>query len=177
MLLLAFVCAALAAQSSLMPADVEGEEKAASHNFNCVVDELDVVMDQKPEKVGDALEPQNIRSHIGDVQTLEWAHVGQHFFSDVDGRSEEKIMGTPGGDMGEFIQAMNAYEDETKTQIDLPTATGLLMEYLKTMSRVKFYMATSEHAHDNLTASSGCRNLDISDPPDEKKPMLLEAVT
>jgi len=176
MLLLAFVCAALAAQSSLMPADVEGEEKAASHNFNCVVDELDVVMDQKPEKVGDALEPQNIRSHIGDVGTLEWAHVGQHFFSDIDGRSEEKILGTPGGDVAEYILALGAYEDETKTVLDQATATGLLMEYLKTMSRVKFYMSTSEHAHENATSASGCRNLDISDPPEDKKAELLETI-
>lgn len=157
-------------------APVEAPKPASTYNFNCFVDEVDVVLDQKAEKVGDALEVQQVRSHIGDPTTLEWAHIGQHFFSDIDGRSEEKIMATPGGDMGEFILAMSSFEDETKVSIDQATATGLLMEYLKTMSRSKFYMATSEHAHDNLTAASGCRNLDIADPPDEKKSMLLEIV-
>jgi len=163
--------------SAVQPQEVEAAPKASSaYNFKCFVDDVDVVLDQKAEKVGDALEVQQVRSHIGDATTLEWAHIGQHFFSDIDGRSEEKVMGTPGGDLGEFILAMSAYEDETKIQIDQATATGLLMEYLKTMSRSKFFLATSEHAHDNLTAASGCRNLDIADPPDEKKSMILEIV-
>lgn len=149
----------------------------SSHNFNCPVDEVDVVMDQKPEKVGDALEPQHIRSHIGDPSTLEWAHIGQHFFSDIDGRSEEKILATPGGDLAEFILALSAFEEETKTVLDQQTATGLMMDYISTMSRVKFFFDTSEHAFDNLTSAIGCRNLDISDPPEEKKAQLLELIT
>jgi len=166
-----FACAH-GAQSSLTQDDVE--TAASTHNFGCKVNKLDVQQDQRPENVGDGLEPQNIRSHLGDVTSLEWAQIGQHFFSDIDGRSEEKILGTPGGDLGEFILALDAYADESKTTLDQATTTGLLMQYLTTMSRVKFYMSTSEHAHENMTSSSGCRNLDISDPPEDKKAELLE---
>jgi len=147
------------------------------NSFNCKVDEVSVVLDQKPEKVADAIDISTVRSHFGDPKTLEWAHIGQQFFSDIDGRSEEKILGTPGGDIAEFILALSSYEEETKGSIDQATATGLLMEYLKTMSRTKFYMSTSEHAHDNLTSASGCKNVEISDPPEGIKAMLLEAVT
>jgi hypothetical protein len=173
---LAFIGMA-AAQEAVEDPTLKTMTKMARGNFNCPVDEVDVVMDQKPEKVGDFLEPQHIRSHIGDPSTLEWAHIGQHFFSDIDGRSEEKIIATPGGDLAEFVLALSAFEEETKTVLDQATTTGLLMDYISTMSRIKFYFATSEHAFDNLTSAAGCRNLDISDPPDEKKAQLLELVT
>jgi len=166
---------ALGAQSTLTQDDVEIEQRS-SHNYACKVNKLDVVVDTRPEGVGDALEAQNIRSHVGDITSLEWAQTGQHFFSDIDGRSEEKILGTPGGDIAEFILALDTYQDESKTTLDQATATGLLMQYLTTMSRVKFYMSTSEHAHENVTSSSGCRNLDISDPPEDKKAELMELI-
>jgi hypothetical protein len=172
---LAFVALAFGASSTLTQDD--GVESAASvANFRCKVNKLDVQQDQRPENVGDALEPQNIRSHLGDVTTLEWAQIGQHFFSDIDGRSEEKILGTPGGDIAEFILALDVYQEESKSTVDQATATGLLMQYVTTMSRVKFYMSTSEHAHENVTSSSGCRNLDISDPPEDKKAELMELI-
>jgi len=153
---------------------VEKFAQASSFNVECKVDTVDIELDQAPEKVEDALEKSQILAHIGDVKTLEWAHVSQHYFSDVDGRAEEKILGTPGGDMGEFILALAAFEAQSGTTLTLESATGLMMELVKSMSRIKFYHMTSEHAHDNLTASSGCRNLDISDPPEEKKAALLK---
>lgn len=162
--------------SAALAVTPQGALTEGAPEFSCAVKDVDIVMDQKPEYVADALTIQDIKKHIGDPASLEWVHLGQQFFSDIDGRSEEKILGTPGGDMAEFILALGAYEDETRTQIDQATATGLLMEYLKTMSRFKFYLSTSERAHMNLTASSGCANLDIANPPDDKKAALLEAV-
>ena len=41
---------------------------------------------------------------------LPMAISGEHFFSDIDGRSDYAIMGTPGGDAGEFVLAMCAVE-------------------------------------------------------------------
>merc|ERR1712054_41428 len=166
---------ALGAQSTLTQDDVEIEQRS-SHNYACKVNKLDVVVDTRPEGVGDAIDLSTVRSHFGDPTTLEWAHIGQQFFSDIDGRSEEKILGTPGGDIAEFILALDVYQEESKSTVDQATATGLLMQYLTTMSRVKFYMSTSEHAHENVTSSSGCRNLDISDPPEDKKAELLELI-
>merc|ERR1711988_94057 len=122
LVVLGFIALAFGAQSALTQDD--GVEAAASsHNFGCKVNKLDVQQDQRPENVGDALEPQNIRSHLGDITSLEWAQIGQHFFSDIDGRSEEKILGTPGGDIAEFILALDVYQEESKSTVDQAAAT------------------------------------------------------
>merc|ERR1711988_1167822 len=44
--------------------------------------------------------------------TLEWAHVNQFFFSSTDGRDSEKSLYTGGGDMGEFVQSLIAYQGD-----------------------------------------------------------------
>ena len=41
---------------------------------------------------------------------LPFVAVGKHFFADVDGRIDFAAMGTPGGDMGEFILGLCALE-------------------------------------------------------------------
>ena len=66
----------------------------------------------------DAFEPNIILNHFGKPQELEWAHISQHYFSDIDGRSTEKMLSTPGGDLGEFLLAVSVFEDTTKTGLN-----------------------------------------------------------
>lgn len=146
-------------------------------NFRCNVNSIQLITDQtaSPE-VKDAFDESVILNHFGKPQDLEWAHIPQHYFSDIDGRSSEKMLATPGGDLGEFLLAVSVFEDITKTEVDVETAAGLLQSYLKSSTRTKFYYNTAEKELLNLTSSIGCGNMKISDPPAMYKKALLKAL-
>jgi hypothetical protein len=51
-----------------------------------------------------------VRNMIGQPSELTFVNIGDHHFSCLDGRINKPILGTPGGDAGEFILALNVYE-------------------------------------------------------------------
>lgn len=80
----------------------------------------------------------------------------------MDGRLGEKVLATPGGDMGEFIQAIQSYATVGGVTLSQDDVTGMLTKYLKTMTREKFTYETDEKAYTKLIIASGCRNLKIA---------------
>lgn len=181
---LAFLAGAVAVHGApMVPMDVDDDpakdfdaEKIwmSTSNFKCRVNKVSLVTDQgQSPEIKDAFDPTVILNHFGKPQDLEWAHVSQHFFSDIDGRTEEKILATPGGDLGEFLLALSVFEDLSKTEVDVETAAGLLLQFIKSSTKVKFWFNTAEKEMKNLTTSLGCVNLKIVDPPLKfKKPIL-----
>ena len=45
--------------------------------------------------------------------TLNWARVREHHFSDFAGWTQQPVLGTAGGDLGEFLLALAVYEGRT----------------------------------------------------------------
>jgi len=170
--------------SPLVPMEYEGAATVdpdaignSAGNFKCNVNSIQLITDQAASpNVKDAFEPNIILNHFGKPQELEWAHISQHYFSDIDGRSTEKMLSTPGGDLGEFLLAVSVFEDTTKTEVDVETATGLLQSYLKSSTRSKFFFNTAEKELTNLTSTIGCGNLKLSDPPGMYKKALLKGM-
>jgi len=48
---------------------------------------------------------------VGHPKELTYVNVADQHFSCLDGRTENAVLATPGGDAGEFILALHVYEN------------------------------------------------------------------
>ena len=80
------------------------------------------------------LSQSDIESHLGDARSLRWMKIAALLvngrLSCVDGRDDSGVMGTPGGDAGEFLLALAAVERVTGRAIDDTTLHTLLLRRL-----------------------------------------------
>merc|ERR1712046_453093 len=72
----------------------------------CLTGEVVITEEQKAGVGVDSLSGPQIRDYIGPSTTLEWKRVTKHYFADTDGRIGNRVLGTPGGDLAEFILLM-----------------------------------------------------------------------
>ena len=101
---------------------------------------------------------------------LPMAISGAHFFSDIDGRSNYAVMGTPGGDTGEFILALcamdharddlNRHKTQPGKKLTLPDVRNLLAAWIDKIAnkRKYFFMQTDRTALSRLEAAVGVPN-------------------
>jgi hypothetical protein len=132
-------------------------------NFACKVNAIKVSTDNPGLNPNPLVTRESILAAFQNVATLEWAHIAQTSFSAFDGRNDEKVLGTPGGDMGEFIQAIAAFSKVANKKLSTEEVARVFEKYLKTMSRQKFFYETDEKAYTRLAVATGCRNLHVSD--------------
>jgi hypothetical protein len=137
--------------------------RQAYGNFACRVNTLKVTTENPGTAETPVIGVQDIRDSFEQLASLEWAHVMQASFSSFDGRNEEKILGTPGGDMGEFIQAIAAFTKVTGKTLSADEVQRVLERYLRTMTRSKFSYETDEKAYIRLAVATGCKNLHVAD--------------
>jgi len=136
--------------------------KAFAGNFACRVNSVSV--STVAPSVGEAIvTPKQLQAAFAHVATLEWAHIAQTSFSALDGRNDEKVLGTPGGDMGEFIQALNAYTKVSGTKLGADEVSAIFERYLKVMTRNKFFYETDERSYLKIAVATGCRNLHVAE--------------
>jgi hypothetical protein len=106
----------------------------------------------------------------------------------VDGRDEQGVIGTPGGDLGELVLALSAVEAVTGKALEDGAIPQLLLRELDTFGR--FYMHTDTHAwtaflqsvrNDSRLASAvpateddGAWHAFFRRPPPAVRPLLLE---
>ena len=111
----------------------------------------------KEEEAGTAdgsLTKEQLKTAIGNPQDLHFVKAKEHHFSCLDGRVKGEMMGTPGCDMGEFILALQSYEN----LIDRPLGQANVDSYLADLikgwvaqgSTRKFYMCTDEAAVEKI---------------------------
>lgn len=85
------------------------------------------------DKAGTGMSFDDVRNIIGHPSELTFVNVAEAHFSCMDGRIDEKILGTPGGDAGEFVLALHVcnlmnkvYEGMIgKRKLDEETITAL----------------------------------------------------
>jgi len=149
------------------------QEKVLSHdavgNFACRVDSVEVTMDVAGDEDKMVVSAQDLEESLSQTATLEWAHVNQFFFASVDGRNDEKSLSTGGGDLGEFIQALDAYTKVTGVVLTAEEVNEALTRHLKIMSRSKFFYQTDEKAYKKLAIATGCQNLQIAGLAEKRK--------
>jgi rhodanese-related sulfurtransferase len=93
-----------------------------------------------------------VREHIGDPRAVRWVKlvslVAHGTCSCVDGRDGRSVIGTPGGDAGEFVLALAALEHATGARLAEPDIEGALLAHLDTFGA--FYMHSDAHAFNAL---------------------------
>jgi rhodanese-related sulfurtransferase len=134
----------------------------------------------------------DIEAHLGDARSLRWMKVAALLvngrLSCVDGRDDSGVMGTPGGDAGEFLLSLAALERVTGRALDDTTMHTLLLRRLDAFGR--FYLHTDIHASNLLiTALRADRRFDavlanvfqplewrrfMESPPAAVRPAMLE---
>ncbi|MEW5739471.1 MAG: rhodanese-like domain-containing protein [Myxococcota bacterium] len=77
---------------------------------------------------------EDIAAHLGDPRTVRWAKMAGFLLhgktSCVDGRDDHGVVGTPGGDSGEFVLTLGAVERVLGRPIDDAALPALLGRYV-----------------------------------------------
>jgi len=149
----------------------------ASLNFACKVERITVTPNFDSFAVGfeDPLTQIELEDHLGEPENIEWAHVPQMHFESVDPRGQEREIATLGGDLGEFLIVLAAAEAKTGKTYTKGEVLQQFKIFLTVMSRDKFFFSIDADGVNNLKNVCGCPNLNIADPPESKKGLLLNA--
>lgn len=141
------------------------------------------------------LSAEDIAEHVGDPRALRWMKVASMLVSGrlccVDGRAEAGVIGTPGGDAGEFLLAAASLESLTGKRFDEAGLREMLVCRLDAFGRL--YLHTDVHASNEVIRSlRDDRRLDaalervfeplewrrfMSSPPAAVRPIVLEHMT
>lgn len=101
------------------------------------------------------LDREHIAQHVGDVSLVRWIKLAGLLLhgrmSCVDGRDDGGVIGTPGGDMGEFVLMLAAIERVLDRTLDPPEIERLLARRVDTFGR--FYVHTDVAASNRFIAS------------------------
>ena len=96
-----------------------------------------------------------IEAHIGDPHTVRWVKMAALQLhgktSCVDGRDDHGVIGTPGGDAGEFLLALTSIERATGKPFPFECMESVLRSYLDTFGH--FYIHSDTQAGNNLIKS------------------------
>jgi len=95
---------------------------------------------------------ERVREHVGDPRSVRWMKFASMLahgrLSCIDGRDGRGVVGTPGGDGGEFLLFLAAVEQVTDQQLDDEAVTKGLLARLDTFGH--FGMHTDVHAFEAL---------------------------
>ena len=93
------------------------------------------------DRTGDGASFDEVRNLIGHPSELSYVNVAEQHFECLDGRIRKGVLGTPGGDAGEFILALFIYENMDNIgggqKLTQEKVTSLLQKYLKSMKQDK----------------------------------------
>lgn len=105
-----------------------------------------------PSSVG--VSEDTIRAHVGSRDSVRWVKLAAFLLhgrtSCVDGRDDHGVIGTPGGDMGEFVLALAAVES-LGVGIDEPLLPLLLRDFVEAFGT--FYLHSDVHATSRFIAA------------------------
>lgn len=129
----------------------------------------------KLENQKEVLTIEQIQKHLESDKNISWERAeslrGGTEESCVDGRQEKGLIGTPGGNAGEFILFLATIE-KCGQEIDESQLDSILERYFEKFG--KFYIHTDKHALERAEVSED----ELKSPPSEKrKEELLETLT
>ena len=133
----------------------------------------------KQDETGTGMTLDEVKVHIGNPLKLQWAKVPKHHFSAVEGRTSHPILGTPGGDLGEWLIALSIYEGMTNHENTLSDVKRLLREYLRYTTKMSFYYNTDRTSTEKIGKIMSLDRLDLTETPmndDIKQQLLHELV-
>ena len=113
---------------------------------------------------------------------LPFRVIQKHFFSDFDGRARYALMGTPGGDLGEFFLAMDTIEKvmpQSSGKLSFEEILLHLEDYLAMMpydGKQYFFFQSDDEAMRNWEVDAEVSSAAIPASPAEKS-RLLETIS
>jgi len=98
---------------------------------------------------------EQLRDHVGEPRNVRWVKLASMAmyggFSCIDGRDERGLVGTPGGDAGEFLLSLAALERTTGTALDEDSVAQALLARVDSFG--DFSVHTDGHAFEALEAA------------------------
>jgi len=96
-----------------------------------------------------------VREIIGQPGSITISKVLETGFYTMDGRIREQGLFTPGGDSGEFILALQIYQDLKKSldssfKLEQADVKNLIVDYLKSFNQTSLRLATDDQALSHL---------------------------
>merc|ERR1712079_323421 len=115
---------------------------------------------------------EEVEKHISPVQLLSWTNVRKATFGCADGRSAEEGMGTWGGDFGEFVTALNVYEQMATIHLSQREVTAIFRKYLEATTRATFTTCMSGLAVRQMFGAVEDMKAAVMNPPEDKRAAL-----
>jgi rhodanese-related sulfurtransferase len=88
-----------------------------------------------------------VEAHVAAMGSVRWVKMAGFLLtgrrSCVDGRDDHAVIGTPGGDMGELVLALAAYEQLMGVQLGMNAVLALMEGYADTFGRVYYHNDTN----------------------------------
>ena len=119
---------------------------------------------------------QDVSKKLGNYENYTYASVTRSSFRCLDGRIAEGILGTPGGDAGEFVLGLLVYQDLSHMDLNQTAVDQYFEAYLRCMEMPLFYMCTDQASLDHLKKELAITDLDIFSPDKSIQDDLLEAL-
>ena len=127
-------------------------------------------MNIKTEMKGAGASLDDIKSLVGEIDSLTYVQASYTSFKCLDGRYNEAVLAVPGGDTGEFITALSVFEDlinnnnEKSSLLNKEDIEYLFKEYLRNMKPDTFTMCTDFNAINHLEKIMHIDGLNINKP-------------
>eukprot|EP00697_Spironema_sp_BW2_P003077 gnl/Spiro4/1410_TR756_c0_g1_i1.p1 gnl/Spiro4/1410_TR756_c0_g1~~gnl/Spiro4/1410_TR756_c0_g1_i1.p1 ORF type:complete len:609 (+),score=104.66 gnl/Spiro4/1410_TR756_c0_g1_i1:28-1827(+) len=141
-----------------------------AENFQCFVTHDEGVPAQGFAEI-------DVRFHLSNLANVQWSgDIELQSLSSTDGRWNEPVACSPGGDIGEFLSALAVFEfirpDRLLTQDEVESS---MVSFLETTKRQSFCYQTTRQAMENLANDlrGAVPKLDIQSPPPFIKDRLL----
>eukprot|EP00386_Alphamonas_edax_P004565 GDKI01014416.1.p1 GENE.GDKI01014416.1~~GDKI01014416.1.p1 ORF type:complete len:379 (+),score=59.04 GDKI01014416.1:193-1329(+) len=125
---------------------------------------------------GNGLSVSEVRTLYAQPMGINFGRVAENSFSCLDSRVSSNALGTPGGDFGEFLLALNTYADLVPSgrKLDQLAVDTFFADYLKSFpAGRKFYHCTDDRAVAHIEKQLDITGLDITDPADSIKDQIL----
>lgn len=119
---------------------------------------------------------EEVNDKLANYGNFTYARITHSSFRCLDGRIEDNILGSPGGDAGEFLLGLLVYQDVAAIEYTQEMIDDYFKRYLECMDPDQFYMCTDQAAIDHIVKELALDSLDIFEPSSSIQDKLLEAL-
>lgn len=126
----------------------------------------------------------SIRNLIGDASSLTYVPIEKSSFKCLDGRYNKPVLSTTGGDAGEFILALNIFEDllnennnNNTILLNQEDVDFILYKFINQSNSEPFYMCTDDNAINHIEKELQIEGLNIINPRENIKNDLFNLIT
>lgn len=131
-----------------------------------------------PFKENWGMNSDQINKAIGNPLNQKWAKADIQHISDFQGRTEAQIIGFPGGDLAQFVLALNVYMGIIDASLEESECVDLLRQYLKKSKKASFYYPSDFDVVALISQDLDTATIDLTQPPSKDfRPRILNMLS